>query len=295
MQQPLPPTSIKMIAIDIDGTLLDPHKHITPRTRAAIEQAREKGIIVTLATARRYVNTGYIASELGIDLPIIMYDGALILEHPGGRIFHTQKLQAEIAHQALEILVRHKVQPIIHHYHEEQEESWTGPEEFDTTWIAPYLEIAQGLRRLHYQRCCLGQPDPLRVVAFTSEEIIQRMLPEISALECAWNTTPLGSYRTAELSIMHQHCSKASGVQALASYLAIPLSQVMAIGDGNNDIEMLQSVGWGVAMGQARAKVREAAKAITASNAEDGVAEAIERYVLGSDLHATSNSRKRAT
>ncbi|GHO44828.1 hypothetical protein KSX_29910 [Ktedonospora formicarum] len=57
---------------------------------------------------------------------------------------------------------------------------------------------------------------------------------------------------------------------------------------------MLESVGWGVAMGQARARVQKAARAVTASNAEDGVAVAIERYILGSDLQVSSNSRSRA-
>lgn len=294
MNQQTPPEPIKMIAIDIDGTLLNPQRQITPRTRAAIQAARQAGIIVTLATARRYINTGAIASELGIDIPIIMYDGALILEHPGGRIFHTQTLEAEVAQQVLEVLVHHNVQPIIHHFNALKEETWTGLQEFDNAWVHSYLSSAQHVRRFHYTSCCIGQPDPLRVVAFTSEEVVQRMIPEISALTCSWNMTPLGSYHTAEMAIMHTRCSKASGLQTLANHLGISLSQVMAIGDGYNDIEMLQSAGWGVAMGQARARVQEAARAVTASNAEDGVAVAIERYALGRDLQASSNSRKRA-
>ena len=82
---------------------------------------------------------------------------------------------------------------------------------------------------------------------------------------------------------MDKTCSKASSVITLAQYLNIPLSEVMAIGDNINDLEMLQQVGWGVAMGQASDLIKEAAHAVTASNAEDGVAQAIERYILASN------------
>ena len=69
----------------------------------------------------------------------------------------------------------------------------------------------------------------------------------------------------------------------------------MALGDNNNDIAMLQAVGWGVAMGQAPAQVKAAANAVTGSNWEDGVAQAIERYALGTASQAASNSLNRAT
>jgi hydroxymethylpyrimidine pyrophosphatase-like HAD family hydrolase len=82
------------------------------------------------------------------------------------------------------------------------------------------------------------------------------------------------------MAIMGPACTKASGVVALARTLGIPLEQVMAIGDNNNDIEMLREVGWGIAMGQASERVKTSAHAVTASNAEDGVALAIERYAL---------------
>lgn len=94
---------------------------------------------------------------------------------------------------------------------------------------------------------------------------------------------------------MDKKCSKASSVATLAQHLNIPLSEAMAIGDNINDLEMLQEVGWGVAMGQASAIIKEAAHAVTASNAEDGVALAIERYILYSncDTYAASNSHNR--
>ncbi|HYX50206.1 MAG TPA: HAD family hydrolase, partial [Ktedonobacteraceae bacterium] len=76
------PALIKMLVIDIDGTLLTPEGSITARSMAAIEAAQQAGIATTLATARRYTNTAPIADELGLHTPLILYDGAIIMQHP---------------------------------------------------------------------------------------------------------------------------------------------------------------------------------------------------------------------
>lgn len=272
---------IKLLAIDIDGTLLDPLKQITPRTLAAIQAAQEAGIIVTLATGRRYCNTLPIADELGIDIPLILCDGAVIMEHPRGSVLTTHPLQAEIAQQAVELMVSHNIQPVVHHINAGIEEIWTGHAHFDNEWLATYFSaFLDTIRRMDYGVLCNGWPDPLRVVAFAAEEEIYELAPKFSTLACSWNAVKSGNYGCSELAVMAPACSKALGVTTLASLLDIPLTQVMAVGDNHNDLEMLQAVGWGVAMGQAPEAVKAVAHAITASNGEDGLALAIERYAL---------------
>ena len=274
---------IQLVAIDIDGTLLTPQREIAPRTLKAVRTAQEAGIIVTLATARRYLNTGQFAEVLGLSIPLITYDGALIIQHPQAKILHTNPLQAVIAQQAVETLVQHNIQPVVHHIVDAVEEIWTGPAELDNEWITGYFNaFSHGIRRMPYATLCTGYEDPLRVVAFAPEEVIASLIPEVSTLQCSWNAIKQGNYGSAEMAIMHTRCSKATGLTALAQQLNIPLAHVMAIGDNNNDIEMLEAVGWGVAMGQAPDLVRSVAQAITTSNAEDGVARAIEQYALRS-------------
>ncbi len=274
---------ITLLAIDIDGTLLTPERKIAPRTLSAVRAAQEAGIIVTLATARRYLNTRQIAEALGLSIPLIIYDGALIVQHPQGNILHTHPLSASVAQQAVDILIRHAIQPVVHHIVSSVEEIWTGPAELDNAWIADYFAaFTQTIRRLPYATLCAGQENPLRVVAFAPEDVIASLIPEVSVLQCSWNAIKQGNYGYAEMAIMHTQCSKASGLIALAQQIGVPLAQVMAIGDNNNDIEMLEAVGWGVAMGQASDTVRSIAHAVTTSNAEDGVALAIERYALRS-------------
>ncbi|HLX56328.1 MAG TPA: Cof-type HAD-IIB family hydrolase [Ktedonobacteraceae bacterium] len=304
MTEELFSTHIKMLVIDIDGTLLDPDGKITAPTLAAVQAAQRAGIIVTLATARRYSNTMQIATQLGLEIPLILYDGAMIVQHPQRVILHRQTLRSRIAQQAVEILVRHNVQPVVHPDTGLNEEIWTGPEDFDNLLLNVYLTaFREQVRRMPYERLCQGQSDPLRVVAFASEESINALMPEIAGLDCSWTSIKRGNYGSAELVVMSEGCSKASGVAALAKHYSLALREIMAIGDNNNDILMLQSVGLGVAMGQAPQAVKAAARAITASNQEDGVARAIERYALGDGLiearldasSADSNSLNRAT
>ncbi len=290
------PPDIKLLAIDIDGTLLTPEKELTARTRAAVRAAQEAGIIVTLATARRYINTGPIADELGLEIPLILCDGALIMQHPARQTLHTQPLQATVAQQAIEMMLRNGIQPVVHHINGTIEEMWTGPSSFDNEWLTEYFTaFPDHLLRLPHEQLCNGQPDPLRVVAFASEERVYSMVAEVAQLDCAWNAIKQGNYGCAEMAVMRRQCSKATGVARLADHLQIPLTQVMAIGDNNNDLEMLEAVGWGVAMGHAPDAVKHAARAVTATNTEDGVALAIERYALRSGVRADSNSFKRAS
>lgn len=284
---------IKLLAIDIDGTLLTPEKSISEKTRATIHMAQAEGIIVTLATARRYGNSKQFADELGISIPLITCDGALIISHPDGTVLDTNLLPAEIAQQAVEIMVSKRVQPIVQHINGKVEETWSGYAEFDNPELGIYSKLIPHIRRMTYATLCQGQPDPLRVVAFASREAIEGIIAEIPQLPCSWNSIKEGNYGCAEISIMNQNCSKASGVARLAKYTGIGLSNVMAIGDNNNDIEMLSAVGWGVAMGQATDHVKAYAQAVTTSNTEDGVAVAIERYALRFASRAVSNSLKR--
>ncbi|HZU69799.1 MAG TPA: Cof-type HAD-IIB family hydrolase [Ktedonobacteraceae bacterium] len=288
------PETITMLVIDIDGTLLNPSGEITPATRAAVQAARQAGIVVTLATARRYCNTAPIAIELGLDIPLILYDGALIVEHPQGKILHTHPLAATVGQQAVDLLASNGIQPIVHPATGTAEEIWTGPAELDNLWVEAYFTtFPEQMRRMPYANLCHGHPDPLRVVGFADEERIMGLLPAVSALDCSWIVTKRGNYGSAEIALMDPGCSKASGVKALAEHFDIALEQVMAIGDNTNDIQMLRSAGWGVAMGHAPEEVQAVARAITTSNSEDGVALAIERYALCRSTITFSNSRKR--
>lgn len=289
------PLSIKLIVIDIDGTLLNPQQKITPRTLEAIRAAQNAGIAVTLATARRYEGAHEIVKQLNLKYPVILYDGAELVDPVREEVVYTRTLAADIAQQAVNLLDSHNIAPIVHPSVGLKEEIWISPEGRDDLWASAYLTLfPQQIRRFPVEQLCTGRPDPLRVVAFAPEPEIQALVPEAKKLPCNWTTIKRGNYGTAEISFMNEDCSKASGMQALADMLDIPLTNVMALGDNNNDYAMLKAAGWGVAMGQAPDTIKSVARAVTASNSEDGVARAIERYALRPDNTADSNSLSRA-
>jgi 5-amino-6-(5-phospho-D-ribitylamino)uracil phosphatase len=278
MHQPSQP--IKLIAIDIDGTLLNRDKHITQRTREAIQAAQVSGIIVTLATARRYENSMPFAEELSIPMPLILCDGALTMQYPQHTVIAKHLFDADVAQQVADTMIQHAVQPVVHHLTEQGEETWSGPDDFDNAELATYFNHYPNIKRHPHSTLCAGKPAPLRIVAFASIERVTTIIPHIARYDCTCYTIERGLYNCAEIVTMNKSCSKATGLTALAQRLNISMDQVMAIGDGINDREMLQAVGWGVAMGHASNALKAVADAVTGNNTEDGAAQAIERYVL---------------
>jgi HAD superfamily hydrolase (TIGR01484 family) len=289
IHQPAQP--IKLLAIDIDGTLLNRDKQITPRTRDAIRAAQAAGVVVALATARRYQNSVMFAQELDIAMPLILCDGTLTMQYPQHTVAATHLFDPDIAQQVVDIMVQHKIQPVVHHVIEQKEETWSGPSEFDNPELAIYFKVYPDGKRLPLDTLCAGKPAPLRVVAFASIEAINAILPTIADLDCAWYTMERGNYNSAEVVAMNSNCSKAAALARLARTYDLSMDQVMAIGDGVNDREMLQAAGWGVAMGNASDSLKAIADTVTGSNSEDGVAQAIEHYVLYADEYSFSNSR----
>src|SRR5579859_8151129 len=146
---------IKLLVIDIDGTLLDPHRKITERTRAAIQAAQAAGITVTLATGRRYYNSHQIADELGLAIPLIVYDGAAIIQHPQNKVILTQTMLADLAQQVVEIVARHHLQPVVQLLNGNIEEVWSGPVELDDQWTKGYFAVnPHCARRVPHEVLC---------------------------------------------------------------------------------------------------------------------------------------------
>ncbi len=271
----------RLLMLDIDGTLLDERGQITPRTRRAIQAAIDVGITVTLATARRYASAALFAADLGLKAPLVTYDGALICEYPSSEAWHTDLLPAMLGQAAVDIIAQHNLQPVVQYLRPDGEWMLTGPESGDTPWVTTYFTIFSAhLERRPLHQLCTEAIDPLRVVAFGPTERLASIANALRPLPCQLYLNPQGSYNSAELSIMSPTVSKGNALSVLSSRLQLAISETAAIGDSFNDLSMLRQAGLGIAMGQAPPEVRAAARAITQPNSADGVALAIERYLL---------------
>jgi hydroxymethylpyrimidine pyrophosphatase-like HAD family hydrolase len=284
---------IRLLAVDLDGTLLDPAGAISARTRRAVAAAHARGVTVALATARRFTGAAPVAAALEIPQTLILYDGAQMRAYPSGEVLFAQPLAAALGQRAAEVIAEHGLQPIAQHGDASGERLIVAPRPPRGQWADVYLEQARDqVEPSAVPDLCRGRPDPLRVVAFGPLRRIRQTARAVAAAVpvaesiradglVATQVLAVGNYGSAELTVFSPGASKGAALARLAELLEIPLAQTMAIGDGLNDLSMLRVVGLGVAMGTAPAALRRIATTTTASNLEDGAAQAIERYVLG--------------
>jgi Cof subfamily protein (haloacid dehalogenase superfamily) len=272
--------AFKMLVLDIDGTLLDPTSTLTKRTKRAVREALASGCIVTLATGRHYASAKPFADELELQLPIILHNGALIKNSQTGEVLYHDHLPSGAAAAAVAACVERHVQPILYENAFSGDGVMTGPDEHDGPFARPYLQRKGALvRRLPYASLLPINP-PLQLAVFDREQLVRAIESALSYEGCR-STVSLTSSGGYFLEFLSARSSKATGIRHLTEKYGLDMADVIAVGDNFNDLEMLQESGFGVAMGNAPQPVRDQAHATTGSNAEDGVAQAIERYVLG--------------
>ena len=291
------PMPISLLALDLDGTLLDSRGHISERNRIAIDNARDQGVHVALVTGRRFRDSRPVALELGLDVPLISHNGALT-KHAGTlQTVSVLPLPVEAAREALQVGRRTRADALLSDDHE-----GLGVLVYDhvrggNTAVNRYISWARRIHGEEEGRNAVQQVgsledyldhDPIHL-AFSGgcEEMDQ--LEEILKIELGSTVKILGTKYLEQdftlLDVVNPAASKGAGVAAAAAELGVVREEIMAIGDNYNDLEMLLFAGTGVVMANAPLMLREIAGLHpTASNREDGVALAIEQFILNSQL-----------
>ncbi|MDU5510127.1 sugar-phosphatase [Enterococcus gilvus] len=268
--------SIKLVAIDLDGTLLNDHHEINQPVVASIKAAREAGIYVVLSTGRPLSGTRAQLEVLGLnqlDDYIITYNGALVLNTNTWDVVAEHNLTRE-DYLEIDCLARSLD---VHLHLADKESMYTANRD-----ISPYTILESYLVNmpLHYR---------------TPEEIAKNVLavkmmmiddPEI--LGEAFKKIPKELFEKYTIvrstpyfiEVLNANASKGMALKELSEHLGLEPSEVMAIGDAENDLSMIEFAGTGVAMGNASETVKGAADYTVATNLEDGVKEAFERWVL---------------
>jgi len=262
---------IKLIAVDVDGTLLNNDHSLSDRNRQALLRAHDAGIAVVLATGKTRVGAESIIAALNLTTPGIYVQGIMVY-NPDGSVRYQETLDpitirrvitfAEqrgfdvLAYSGNRLMMklvedRHLV---ITRYHEPTPES-VGP-------LVNHLETLPINKLLIF-----GAPRKLTALRWQLEKILDGQAGFTS-------TNVLDT-----LEILPPGASKGKALKVLIHEMGIAPAEVMAIGDGENDIEMVKLAGLGVAVANANPKLKAIADAVVSSNDEDGVAEAIERYV----------------
>jgi hypothetical protein len=279
---PRPP--IRLVALDIDGTLLRSDKSLAPRTRAAVDAARARGVRVVLVTGRRYPSARRVAADLGGEVPLILHNGALVVED--GHVLRCRPLAREAARRAIRAGRAAGCEPVVHCG--AGGEGWLFVEAHPTATglVSYYLERARGeVRTVRDVISVLDGEDPIQVMfGGTAVEMAGALAALSPALEgCARiERTVYPATGVVLLDVIHPGVGKAEALAFLQGRWGISAGETLAIGDNWNDREMVASAGLGFVMGNADPELLALGLPTLPTNDEDGVARAIEEHVLAS-------------
>jgi len=265
---------IRLLAVDVDGTLVGDDLTISPAVKEAVRKAMARGVVVTIASGRMYPSTVPYARELGLgDVPLICYNGALVRTAASGKTWFHRPLDPDLAVLIGEIARRHGW-----HLHAYVNDVLHAPSLDDAT--AMYVRIARVMPVVgDVQKVLPEGPTKLLIVhdpagmPAVKAQLVKDLGPRVEAVNI---TLSLPAF----LEMMDHRVSKGLALARVASALGFQASEVMAVGDSENDLAMLTWAGMGVAMGNAAPSVKSSAQATTGTVDEDGLAQAIERFIL---------------
>lgn len=285
--------AISLLALDLDGTLLNTRGQISDRNRLAIESAREQGVRVAVVTGRRFRDSRPIALELGLDVPVISHNGALT-KHAGTlQTVSVLPLPLAAAREALRVGRAAGADALLSDDHEGLGVLVYDRLSGENVAVHKYVAWARRIHGDEDGRNSVRQVDSLEDyldhepihLAFSGGCGKMDRLEEILHAELGSSVKILGTKYPEQdftlLDIVNPAASKGAGVAAAAAELEASPEEIMAIGDNHNDLEMLLFAGTGVVMANAPLSLREIAGLHpTAANSEDGVALAIEQFIL---------------
>jgi len=263
----------KLLALDMDGTVLNGKKEISEKTLQAIRQAMELGVIVTIATGRSWQALEQYPELLElIEPPIIVYNGGMVISTDGKDILFRQNLSEKAA---LEVIGHGRANGVIQYV-------WSD----ETLYVDGSLaQIERYISEVGTKYTILEDPEPLAKQGITKvlwsgepDEIAkyQEMLPGVIEAKDMHYFTSSPWY----LEFMDHRISKGATLARFAEHFEIKPEEVIAVGDGMNDVTMLQYAGLGVAMANGAEELKQIADFITGTNEEDGVAQVIEQFIV---------------
>lgn len=264
------------MALDLDGTSVSADGAVSPRLKAAVAACLLRGVRVILATGRMPQSAARYWVELNLPPgPLIAYQGAMVVWQPDGRVEADVVLPDSGARLTVDWALSHDLLTQVY----VGSELWVSRED---PRVRRYIEVN------HIAALVRGAPDltdwpepPVKILLQDDGDKLDRLRGELEELV---RDEPVRVFKSQVdyLEIVHHRVGKSVGLAAAAQALGVKQSRVVAIGDAENDIDMLQWAGMGIAMGQAPERVKAAARFVTDSIDDDGCAKAIERWVLGS-------------
>ena len=267
----------KLLVLDIDGTLVNRYGNISAEDREALAKARDLGVQVSLSTGRVIKACLIILKQLSLDSYHIFFDGALVSSPSQGKEVYAQPISKVVVRQMVEFAQSHNIDLELYsatHYFAERE-TWSTKAHLQffgvQATIVDFTNLWEG------ERIIKGG-----LVTTTPQEAAKarRFCRQFGdSLHFSWARTP--AYPGVDfINILAPEVSKGKALEALAPHLGLSLTEVMAVGDGTNDISLLASAGLAIAMGNAPDEVKAVADHVTLDVDHSGLAAAINQFLL---------------
>jgi Cof subfamily protein (haloacid dehalogenase superfamily) len=272
----------RLLAIDIDGTLMNSRDELTPGTQSALARASQAGVHVVLATGRRYRRTLPLVEPLGIDVPLITASGALIKHPLDHQTFYQAEFDLDLLRDICRLIDRVGFDPLLcadtfHYnfdfYHAvEAKEARCGE-------LAEYLEFNPDDGRILPEMIDCPPSGVFLTFTFGTQEQmleLESVLQEAFPQKLSTHVLRSPRYRGFLVEIMPAEVSKWSAIRRLSQSWNIDESEICAVGDDVNDLAMIRAAGLGIAMGNAVPEVKAVADRIAPTHDEDGLVQVVE-------------------
>lgn len=267
----------ELLALDMDGTLLASNKRILPRTKEALARLSERGVSIAFCTGRCVCELMEYPSELPFVRYAVLSSGALVYDFSERKPLEAHPLDTPSTLAAMEL--SRDLKPMVHMM--SMRMSVARPDD-----IRVMERFGMGVYKRMFERICtptvdldawvVSHPNEVLKLNLYFRNVEDRMGARHRLEEAGLPLTLINAEQTS-LECSARGVSKGEGTRTLAQRLGIGMEQVVAIGDSDNDLEVLRSVGMPVAMGNATDPVRQVARLLVADNDHDGIVEAIER------------------
>ncbi|MGY4689503.1 Cof-type HAD-IIB family hydrolase [Salibacterium sp. K-3] len=267
-----------LIVLDLDGTLLKEDKTISTRTYKTLREARKAGHMIAIATGRPYRASKMYYQQLGLDTPIVNFNGAYV-HHPGDPSFpvHHSPLNLETARTIIDTCRAFQVKNIM-------------AEVVDDVFLDDYDETFLDMFALRTEPTASGnlknilRTGPTSLLVYPQLEHAEELRRLISGEHAQGIEQRSWGAPHHMIEIISTGNNKAAGLEKTARYCGVSMEHVIAFGDEDNDIEMLSEAGTGVAMGNAAPEAKQAAAEVTLSNEEEGIAIFLEERLQLADM-----------
>ena len=256
----------KLIAMDMDGTLLNSRREITPETQEILKKAVKQGCYITLSTGRSLPAVTHFFSLLPLNAPLILYNGAMVTRTNGRVLFHQPLMTEEVSAvlsspQAPESVILWHNNQLFLSAHTAETDHYERSNQVQGQLLSSASSFSDCTKLLW-----IDEPEALN----KRKTALSGSLPD---------TISYCNSRADYLEFFSSLVSKGTALTFLCSYLNISPEETIAFGDGENDISLLNAAGLSIAMGNADPETKKSADYVTASNDDNGIVTALNRFL----------------